>query len=1620
MTTQKDNKRRILALSLMLWFLLPGATMNLLFTGLGPAGDGMYSTPVENTKVTGNPVEGIPPGSGLKPAAGYDPQQTYAWWNRSFSYRIPVMVNMSRWEQKAQTLRYFLNFSQILEDELGIAQGTYTFDEDSVRLVEYDAVGEMIVQNDLLTDDDKYVVPSTFYTISDNLPTRPAFSATTNAWGILVWNLNGTTPAETNRTYMAYFDITENNDLPAPSGNIQWQGEVYGRTNAYGGSQYGLFAGTYLSRPYFFDPNGVSNSLVQYPGSGSYRGTAVGDFNKDGNIDAATTGSNNYNLVFMNYDEGTGGWNVNTTLTVDTDGSRSEQLSAGDINGDGYEELVATNVYQDRLEVFTLNPSTDTFSASYVTDAGTVDPYALSIFDLDGDGVSEIIQSSSSTHALYLRRHTTGNNYPVFQTIPNAMGGSNPMITIVGDFDMDGNWEVVISGWSSTVYIYQWDNASGQLQLESSFNAGRASGVDGIVASDVADWDNDGKLEMIVGSYDYGANSYPGIAGIYIKVYEIKGPDTWPTGSSDYEWINSSTMLSGQASWRFADYNNDGTIEVVGGNRHGWMVGYQKTSASPVWVTQDFRPSNEGDWFAGFIGDNLDVFNRYTWKENRYYPVISLGPAEMKKSDLTVVCYDLDDNLLPGANVTVWNSTPTEQYFVSQSTGSTGATTFNDLNFTSYLVSIQYQTEQGWFLDQNLSVVLTKVKQTLEVYTNITHLELEFLSNGGDPLTMGWVLVYNDSSRASDKLLANLTLDNEGKVNFYGPHTEVYYYNVTYENALYTPVLTPVKSGEVWPHTLTNSTLWVNETASDIGGGKWQTVNTVYANGTTGEGASNLGDSWITWANLTIYNVTDQMTELDLYYLNSFGVWTHWPSSATPSCPITSFSDPNNYYLGLAFLNSPFGPEKVYGLRAFVTFQNASMSRGNVTWIVQEAQSEAIDVPMVKIPINVIDTNDQFPNGLKVTITNNTGSGGQLTAELWTDASGNAYDGNGVEFWYLKKDGVSDNFTMSMNFYGTPIAFRNDSTPAVQYKNTLDFNCTSKPASPLVFRAQLDTSAYVTELVPLQHPTKIFTKSYRDEFTLLLMVNVTRPGGPASGERIDIDNMDLSILDATTYQYIGTWTISQNGSTGYYTITLNSTEIGLRGSHQYRATVSAQLQGYGGDPDPIEYTMTINPIQTSFGFYDQSLQALPLLELYWNDATNITVKYWDSGLDAPITGATVTYSWSYGSGTLYPVTGHKGYYSFKFNSTTAENYGTHWIKVTAQKENYTSKTNQQLDIKIYAIPTTINDQRDYLQVDNITVAKTKEKLLYFTFWDIHNDVGITGIQTANFTWRQFALGEGGTLVNESSSPERLVDLGNGTYLLDFDTEFREAGRYSFLVTLAQPNYETKVAFVVMEIQNMTITPKWDDLSTFRVSQPRGNLIELTFSLWDDTNNAPLTGATVTGTFPDGTVVTFNESADGVYTYVIDTSSDEYKGVFARALSFPLNISISKENYTTITERVYVTVDLPEIFPGFPTFYFVIIVGIVAAMVITIGMYRYVQYARIPAVVKKIRRTVGDIKKNRDIGEELLSPTPTDYLIDRFSAYWEELGLDIEKNLKGKKLAPSDAGENKKKGTGGYA
>ncbi len=251
-------------------------------------------------------------------------------------------------------------------------------------------------------------------------------------------------------------------------------------------------------------------------------------------------------------------------------------------------------------------------------------------------------------------------------------------------------------------------------------------------------------------------------------------------------------------------------------------------------------------------------------------------------------------------------------------------------------------------------------------------------------------------------------------------------------------------------------------------------------------------------------------------------------------------------------------------------------------------------------------------------------------------------------------------------------------------------------------------------------------------------------------------------------------------------------------------------------------------------------------------------------------------------------------------------------------------------------------------------------------------------------------------------------LGSGSnnlYILDFDTELREVGEYSIFVTMQKNNYEVRNAIILLTISKRPI--KMDliatGLSGNRISIVQGSIVNFTIELTDEIIvSQVLSGANVT-LWLNGNQLSIDEipGSPGTYELLFPTANIN---AFFTSQTLTGEITVELENYEIDPRTITIVVGMTEIFPGFPMFYFLLIVGAVVAIVGSLTAYRMIQRARIPTFVKKARQMKSQIKSKKSISESLLYPTKDEYIVKKLGDKWEDIGLSLDEimGVKGKK------------------
>ncbi|WP_371805856.1 hypothetical protein [Candidatus Lokiarchaeum ossiferum] len=486
-----------------------------------------------------------------------------------------------------------------------------------------------------------------------------------------------------------------------------------------------------------------------------------------------------------------------------------------------------------------------------------------------------------------------------------------------------------------------------------------------------------------------------------------------------------------------------------------------------------------------------------------------------------------------------------------------------------------------------------------------------------------------------------------------------------------------------------------------------------------------------------------------------------------------------------------------------------------------------------------------------------------------------------------------------------------------------------------------------------------------DNFTL--SVNLKDVRNPSSPEAI--------IGGPVSYSAVGYGNgIFNDIGLGLYTLDLNTIDFGEQGTYTFRVKFARSQY----ETSQIYLTVYINGISTSISAESTEF------EKTWKENFTISITFLDTHNSESINDGEISYYVGQISGfTGYLIPVGEGIYEIELNSTQFLSVGSYTMHLEATKYQYQTQY-LVINILINRIQTSINDSIFVNMDTSINVTTTYQMIFAY---DTNASIGISNANVAYYEWEFQGV----------THEAQLVDIGGGMYLLDFNTASRQVGVYFFVVHLGQANYIERSASITLNIKEKPIDLSLtSDLADKIVETPEGENIVIEFSLYDPVAQTALSGAIVTMDYRGNNITVEETDTLGTYRYVIDTASIDYNALIAAKTEIA-TISISKANYTIDPFQITISVTPPEFTVGsvgVPKI-FVFIGGAVGLLAIAIaGVTKYIQYANIPLIIKKINATKKDIEKNNEIGESNISVTSKEEIVERLKDRWDILDLDL--------------------------
>lgn len=254
-------------------------------------------------------------------------------------------------------------------------------------------------------------------------------------------------------------------------------------------------------------------------------------------------------------------------------GLRSTDMSLGDINGDGHEDIVFTNMGESTYGI-AFNNGEGAFGAvtTWLLPGGRLNPLALDCGDIDGDGIVDIAIAYNQTidNSPQPFRDSAilvlwGNGDATFEALELGMFGV-PSSVLIQDINADGLPDLVVGNNGGLLFDLGFiDQVDPGINVWTNLGSRRFSASDEIVTEgaviDVkaADINNDGAIDIV------GSNQ--GIPEITLSPIGLVLARTKISlfANSDNGLSNSGSVSLDLPPWgiEFADLNGDELIDLA-------------------------------------------------------------------------------------------------------------------------------------------------------------------------------------------------------------------------------------------------------------------------------------------------------------------------------------------------------------------------------------------------------------------------------------------------------------------------------------------------------------------------------------------------------------------------------------------------------------------------------------------------------------------------------------------------------------------------------------------------------------------------------------------------------------------------------------------------------------------------------------------------------------------------------------------------------------------------------------------------------------------------------------------------------------------------------------------------
>jgi len=347
--------------------------------------------------------------------------------------------------------------------------------------------------------------------------------------------------------------------------------------------------------PVFAEQTGVANPFNGLD-VGTYSFPSFADLDDDGDLDAVVGEHDGTLHYFQNtgsaiapaFTEQAGDANPFDGVYVGIDSAPS----LADLDGDGdFDAVVGENL--GRLYYFR-NTTPHQPTPQFTQQTGTANPLngidvdgysAPSLSDLDGDGDFDVIVGTNGGNLFYFK-NTGSAVAPVFT---QQTGAANPVngVNVGGlstpsfaDLDGDGDLDSIVGASNGTLHYFEnTGSATAPVFTQQTGAANPVNGVNvgALSTPSFADLDGDGDLDAVVGNDDGVLRYFKNTGTANAPIFAEQTGAANPFNGIDVGVYSAPT---------FADFDGDGDLDAVAGERNGTLLNYENTgtTVAPVFT----------------------------------------------------------------------------------------------------------------------------------------------------------------------------------------------------------------------------------------------------------------------------------------------------------------------------------------------------------------------------------------------------------------------------------------------------------------------------------------------------------------------------------------------------------------------------------------------------------------------------------------------------------------------------------------------------------------------------------------------------------------------------------------------------------------------------------------------------------------------------------------------------------------------------------------------------------------------------------------------------------------------------------------------------------------------------